>query len=150
MTKEYVHFYLAHKLKIDVDGTTIPQASWINIHKYYDSYTKPPEFIFSNFKLGSYTFNTESLMTLAVLKPGRQLEIYTLTNMFNVGRQKIVQRVFNYGRSDAIESISRILKISIEKTNINIIALDSQSNMLEIEFLAVEFNLPRAMSIVTS
>ena len=62
-----MHFNLSHKIKLDQDVPVMPQTVWINIHKYYNSFTMPPEFIFGDSKFGSYTLSTSSLMILAVL-----------------------------------------------------------------------------------
>ena len=71
--------------------------NWINIHKYYNSFTKPPEYIFGDSKFGSYTIHSENQLTLSVLnvfwnlqQPGQSLEIYNIFNLFNIGRQVII------------------------------------------------------------
>lgn len=125
-------------MKLGLHEGQLPQASWINIHRYYDNFTKPPEFIFGNSKLGSYSINSSSLVTLAVLTPNRQLDIYSMTNLFIVGKQKIVQKIYSYGQNEMIENLTSILKISIEKENINVVALDYHGNILETEFNIVD------------
>jgi hypothetical protein len=129
---------MAHKMVLGGPGTDLPQACWINVHKYYDNFSKPPEFIASNPRLGSYTLNHDSWTTLAVLSPGKQLDIYTLTNLFDVGKQKVVHRLYSFEDAGVIESVARILKISIEGDHINIIALDGQNNLIEVEFAMVD------------
>lgn len=119
----------------------VPQASWINIHRYYNNFTKPPEFMFGNSKLGSYSLNANSLITMAVLIPNKKLEIYTMTNLFTVGKQKVVQKIYSYQQNDLVENLHSILKISIEKENVNVVGLDIHNNILEIEFNIVGFFL---------
>lgn len=65
--QENLNFYLAQKIKVDVECAVVPQACWINIHKYYNNFTKPPEYIFGDSKFGSYTLLSSNLMILAIL-----------------------------------------------------------------------------------
>ena len=140
--QDNLHLYLAHKMKLGVTDGVMPQASWINIHRYYNNFSKPPEFIFGNSKLGSYSLNSNTLVTLAVLRPNRELEIYTMTNLFVVGKQKVVQKIYTYRQSELIENLHSILKISIEKDNVNIVGLDCHQNILEMEFNIVRPDSP--------
>lgn len=117
----------------------MPQASWINIHRFYNNFTKPPEFIFGNSKLGSYSLNSNNLVTLAILIPNKQLELYTMTNLFTVGKQKVVQKIYTYKQNELVENLHSILKIAIEKDNVNVVGLDLHDNILEIEFNIVTY-----------
>lgn len=128
-------------MKLGLTDGLLPQASWINIHRYYNNFTKPPEFIFGNSKLGSYSLNSNNLVTMAILTPNRKLEIYTMTNLFTVGKQKVVQKIYTYHQNELVENLNRILKIAIEKDNVNVVGLDLHGNILEIEFNIVTCHL---------
>lgn len=51
----------------------------------------------------------------------------------------IVERMYTYKNSDLATDLNKIIKISsISAESLNIIGLDSQSNMFEVEFSLVE------------
>jgi hypothetical protein len=131
--KDILHFYLAQRIKLS-EGLPV-QVSWINIHKYFNNFTKPPEYSFGNTELGVYSISTQSThVVLAILVPNQSLNVFSISNLFNVGKQLVIQKIYSYSEQDIIEALSRILKISVENNNINIIGLDSHDNLMEIEF----------------
>jgi hypothetical protein len=56
-----------------------------------------------------------------------------VVNLLSPGKQVIIEKLKHFS-SLLIEKMARILSIKLDHSNINLAAIDSQENMLEVEF----------------